>query len=111
MQKFVGKGCVFGALLVLSACQTNTQAPVFTTQPSKSFFHSFSPNMSQAQTVQDALISSGDPKLAQVRVEANQNGVVLSGYVKKIRQSDAAELIAGRIVGPQNVQNNIIVRQ
>jgi len=67
--------------------------------------------MTLGQAVQDALLRSGDPVISQVHVDTNQNVVILSGYVKKIRQSDTAEQIARQVPGVQNVENNLIVRQ
>jgi hyperosmotically inducible periplasmic protein len=67
--------------------------------------------MTLAQSVQDALAGQDDPVLARVHVNTNQNTVILSGYVKKIRQSDTAEQIARQVPGVQNVVNNLIVRQ
>lgn len=111
MQKYLIKAMIAGVLVILAGCQTNSGQGVFSSNPGNPSFSPFSPSMSLAQSVQEALMRSDDPVIAQVHVQTNQNMVILSGYVKKIRQSDVAEQIAGRIAGPQNVQNNIIVRQ
>ncbi|ADG25599.1 periplasmic, osmotically inducible protein Y [Legionella pneumophila 2300/99 Alcoy] len=55
-------------------------------------------------------MESNDPVINQIHVESNQNVVILSGYVKKIRQSDIAEQIARQVQGVQSVENRIIVR-
>jgi hyperosmotically inducible protein len=107
MQKYLINTTIAGALLLLAGCQTGSGPGLFSSYPS---YPPYSSRMNLAQSVQDALIRNGDPVIAQVRVETNQNIVILSGYVKKIRQSDVAEQIAGQVAGPQNVQNNIIVR-
>jgi osmotically-inducible protein OsmY len=44
-------------------------------------------------------------------VETSEGVVYLSGYVKTIRQSDTAEMIAKQVSGVQAVENNIIVRK
>lgn len=98
-----------GLVLLLSACQLGgNRSGLFSTRPAFPFSSS---SISPAQSVQDALLSSGDPVLAQVKVQDQGKVVILSGYVKKIRQSDTAEQLAGQLVGIQNVQNRIIVRQ
>ena len=79
--------------------------------PSVFSFASPPAEINLAQSVQSALIQSGDPVIGQVHVQSNQNVVRLSGYVKKIRQSDVAEQIARKVPGVQNVDNRIIVRR
>jgi hyperosmotically inducible protein len=98
---------VFGLMLatcvlLLGGCQSDTFGEMFTPTPS---------GLSLSQSVQEALMNTGDPVLAQVRVDTNQNTVTLSGYVKKIRQSDTAEQIASQVPGVQTVENHLIVRQ
>lgn len=88
--------------LLLSACQQNPVSNILTP--------SYPTDMTLQQSVQDALASSDDPALIKVHVETNQNVVILSGYVKKIRQSDTAEQIASKVPGVQSVKNNLIVR-
>ncbi|WED43579.1 BON domain-containing protein [Legionella cardiaca] len=46
-----------------------------------------------------------------VHVETHQGNVMLSGYVKTIRQSDTAGDIALKVPGVKTVQNNLIVRK
>jgi hyperosmotically inducible protein len=100
---------VLACSLLLSACQGNgpyryaplpfaPQNPMMERQP-------------LVGAVEDALARSGDPVLARLHVEALPNGVALSGFVRKIRQSDVAEQIARKVPGVANVQNNIIVRK
>jgi osmotically-inducible protein OsmY len=102
MQKRVLNALVAGFFLLLAGCQSTTVGTMFSPYPA---------GMSLAQSVQDALARNEDPVIAQVHVETNQNTVILSGYVKKIRQSDVAEQIAHQVPGVQTVENNIILRR
>ncbi len=107
MRNYLLKVAVVACVFLISACQSTTSS-----NPIANVF-SFTPPPSEinlAQSVQDALMRSGDPIIGQVRVQTNQNVVLLSGYVKKIRQSDVAEQIARKVPGVQNVDNRIIVR-
>ncbi|KGP62539.1 hypothetical protein EP47_11095 [Legionella norrlandica] len=104
MLKYLLSALISVFLVLVSGCQTHTTAG------SGLFSPTYPSGMTLAQSVQEALIQSNDPVIAQVRVETNQNTVILSGYVKKIRQSDIAEQIARNVQGVQMVQNNIIVR-
>lgn len=110
MQKNLSNVLVVAVVLLISGCQSNPNRPgLFSSYPT---FPSFSQNSSMGvtQNVEHALSNSGDPLVARVHVETNQNAVVLTGYVKKIRQSDFAEQLARQAAGGMNVQNNIIVR-
>ncbi|RUR13754.1 BON domain-containing protein [Legionella sp. km772] len=109
MRNYLVKAAVAGCVCLLSACHTTTTS----SNPMANVF-SFSPPSAEAnlaQSVQNALIQSGDPVIGQVRVQTTQNLVILSGYVKKIRQSDVAEQIARKVPGVKNVDNRIIVRR
>ncbi|WP_298628433.1 BON domain-containing protein [uncultured Legionella sp.] len=108
MQKYLVTGVVAGLLLLLSGCMSTNPNPG---SGGNLFSPSYPSGMTLSQSVQDALMSNPDPVIARVHVETNQNVVILSGYVKKIRQSDTAEQIAQKVPGVQSVQNNIIVRQ
>lgn len=46
-----------------------------------------------------------------IHVETHQGNVMLSGYVKTIRQSDTAGDVAAKVPGVKSVQNNLIVRK
>ena len=46
-----------------------------------------------------------------IHVETNQHVVLLSGYVKTIRQSDTVEALATKTPGVKSVQNDLIVRK
>ncbi len=60
---------------------------------------------------QHALYQQDDPLIANLRAESIEGRVVLTGYVKKISQSDEAESIVSRVPGVKSVENKIIVRQ
>lgn len=102
MQKCLFSAVIGSCLILLIGCQTETMPPLFTSYTA--------PQMTLAQSVQDALMRTGDPSISQVHVQSSQNVVVLSGYVKKIRQSDVAEQIARQVPGVKTVENHIIVR-
>lgn len=68
------------------------------------------PSANLSQTVQEALMRNDDPVIANVHVQTRQDVVILTGYVKKIRQSDVAEQIARQVPGVRAVENNIIIR-
>lgn len=109
MQKCLLNTLIAVFLVFLAGCQSNPGQPTnlfpnpFSSQP-------FAPQMSLSQSVKDALMRQDDPVIGQVRVESQQNVVILSGYVKKIRQSDVAEQIARQVPGVQSVENRIIIR-
>lgn len=103
------KAMVIGSVFLVSACHNTTNNP----NSMANVFNFAAPTneVNLAQSVQNALIQSGDPILGQLQVQGNQNTVILSGYVKKIRQSDVAEQIARKVPGVKNVDNRIIVRR
>lgn len=113
MKKLAASAIAGCCMVLLSGCQTTSPnqmgatsmgglGPLFTPYPQA---------VTLSQSVQDAFYRTGDPVLAKIRVETNQTTVILTGYVKKIRQSDMAEQIAHQVPGVQNVVNNLIVRQ
>ncbi len=107
MRSYVLKMAIVSIIVLLTGCQTTpmtrSSANIFNVTPAPA-------EVNLAQLVQDALMRSGDPQISQVSVQTNQNTVILSGYVKKIRQSDFAEQIARRVNGVQRVENRIIIR-
>jgi osmotically-inducible protein OsmY len=64
-----------------------------------------------AASVQAAF--DNDPVLTGVpiKIEAQNDTVHLSGYVKTIRQSDTAAMLASRVNGVKVVDNSLIVRK
>ncbi|WP_133130990.1 BON domain-containing protein [Legionella yabuuchiae] len=92
-------GC---ALMMLFGCQY---------MPGEGLFQ-LRPNDPQISTsVQQALKSSPDLRPFTFHVETSEGVVYLSGYVKTIRQSDTAEMIARQVPGVASVENNIVVRK
>lgn len=106
MQKHVLNGTLVGFFLLLTGCQNGAAPHLYNSQGSIFAPQSFT----LTQAVQDALAGSGDPVLAQVMVQSEGRVVLLRGYVKKIRQSDTAEMIARKVPGVENVENQIVVR-
>ncbi|MGC1181704.1 BON domain-containing protein [Legionella sp.] len=95
--------------LLLAGCQSNSGhlGGLFSSPFSN---HSFESPMNLSQVVQEALMRNDELAIIPIHVETIQNTVILSGYVKKIRQSDTAEQIARQVPGVQSVENRIIVR-
>ena len=88
---------------LLASCSSGPGAP---------FFDAAAPSDTSLTTsVRDAFMQNGEPMLAQVHIQTVESKVILSGYVKKIRQSDLAEQLARKVPGITEVENNIIVRQ
>lgn len=109
MQKCLLSILIASFLFLLAGCQANRN------QPANLFNLPFSnpssaPQMDLTQSVQEALMRNDELAVAPIRVETRQNTVILSGYVKKIRQSDTAEQIARQVPGVQSVENRIIIR-
>lgn len=92
-----------GMVFFLAGCQTSSV-------PAGFFTYTPAPRMNLEQSVKLAFMRSGDPVVSQVRVETHDKTILLSGYVKKIRQSDLAEQIARQVPGVQQVENQVIVR-
>jgi hyperosmotically inducible protein len=100
---------IISFLCVLSGCQSNPggqHAPLF----GNPFKGSYTSQMDLTQAVQEALMRHDELAVTPIHVETRQGIVILSGYVKKIRQSDTAEQIARQVPGVYSVENHIIVR-
>ncbi|KTC80080.1 phospholipid binding protein [Legionella cherrii] len=106
MQKYLFNTLVVFFFFSLVGCQSN--------QATSNIFRPFTPSIAQganlAQTVQEALMRNDELAIAHVQVQTRQDVVILTGYVKKIRQSDIAEQIARQVPGVRAVENNIIIR-
>ncbi|MDI9817919.1 MULTISPECIES: BON domain-containing protein [unclassified Legionella] len=61
--------------------------------------------------VNQAMVNHRDLSQIPIRVETHQGNVLLSGYVKTIRQSDTAGDVAAKVPGVKSVENNLIVRK
>jgi hypothetical protein len=113
MQNYRFNALIAGLVLLLAGCHSNNSSnpanPFFPAPFANPLFGGGQP-MTLTQAVQEALMRNDELAVAPIRVETRQNIVVLSGYVKKIRQSDAAEQIARQVPGVQSVENRIIVR-
>lgn len=76
------------------------------------FFRGFSKRGETLNTsVESALLQSGEFNSASIHV-TTENGVVqLTGYVKTIRESDRAQMIASQVPGVKTVDNQLIVKK
>ncbi|KTD18320.1 BON domain-containing protein [Legionella jordanis] len=88
--------------LILVGCSFTNGRPVFTPRLSDDAI---------TTSVHQAFVNNRILSDAPVHVETHQGNVVLSGYVKTIRQSDTAADVAAKVPGVKFVQNNIIVRK
>jgi hyperosmotically inducible protein len=61
--------------------------------------------------VTQALMNNQELSIYRFNVVSMNGDVTISGYVRKIRQSDLAESIATKVAGVKTVRNNIIVRR
>jgi hyperosmotically inducible protein len=91
----------FMLILTLSACQMSGGMSGMMIDGS---------DESVSRRVQQALYLNDDPVIANLHAESIQGILVLTGFVKKIKQSDDAEIIARNTPGVREVKNNIIVR-
>lgn len=93
-----------GAVLCLSTgCQSVPGNSLFVSQATSDNAITASINNTFANNAQLA----GIP----VHVETNHGSVLLTGYVKTIRQSDVAGDLATKTPGVKAVENNLIVRK
>lgn len=93
------------SLIFLTSCQT----PLNPTN--NSFFSTQSTDASITTAVLESMLLNENTSTLNIHVETTNGVVVLSGYVKTIRQSDTSEEIARKTAGVKTVQNNIIVRK
>ena len=92
------------SITLMVGCQTTTTNPYL--------FQSQSSTDSAITTaVLEAMLNDENLSTLTVHVETTNGNVLLSGYVKTIRQSDTSEEVARKIPGVKSVQNNIIVRK
>lgn len=74
----------------------------------------FAPRFSDdaiTSSVNQAMMNNINLAGIPIHVETHQGNVMLSGYVKTIRQSDTAGDVASKVPGVKSVQNNLIVRK
>ncbi|CEG60217.1 BON domain-containing protein [Legionella micdadei] len=102
MKKYYLNGLIGFCLAILVGCQSLTHENFFRVGPSDETI---------TTSVQSAFSNNPDLSAQRIHVETHKGTVVLSGYVKTIRQSDTAGDIAGKISGVKSVQNELIVRK
>ncbi len=90
------------SLACVVGCQSPSGEGLFSSHPS---------DVSITTAVLEAMLLNEDLSTLNVHVETTNGVVLLSGYVKTIRQSDTSEEVAKKIPGVKSVQNNIIVRK
>jgi hyperosmotically inducible protein len=61
--------------------------------------------------VLEAMLNDENLSTVKVHVETTNGVVLLTGYVKTIRQSDTAEELAKKTEGVKSVRNDIVVRK
>lgn len=88
--------------MVIAGCQMLTSGNVFAPRLSDEAITS---------SVKEAMLNDNNLVNVPIRIETHQGNVMLSGYVKTIRQSDTAGDVASRVPGVKSVQNNLIVRK
>lgn len=96
---------LFFLITLLMGCQNLTTS----TQPS--FFKPASHDDQVTTSILEAMLSNEVVSDLTIHVQTTGGVVLLSGYVKTIRQSDTAEAIATKTPGVVSVQNHIIVRK
>ncbi|KTC66609.1 osmotically inducible protein Y- like protein [Legionella adelaidensis] len=103
MVKLLGKVIAIASILFIASCQSPNQIEPFFAAPVT--------DNSVVVAVNDAIHSDKHLANLPIQVQVANGVVVLSGYVKTIRQSDTAAEIASKVKGVQSVQNNLIVRK
>lgn len=86
---------------LMIGCQTTTQ----------NFFQPQSNDTTITTAVLEGMLNNEYTSNLNVHVETVNGEVMLSGYVKTIRQSDTCEEVAKKTPGVKSVRNNIIVRK
>ena len=103
MHKYYRHIVVALSLACLLGCQASTGENLFVSQPSR--------DATITTAVLEAMLTNENTSTITVHVETTNGVVLLSGYVKTIRQSDTSEDVARKTPGVKSVQNNIIVRK
>ena len=91
------------SLMFTAGCQT--------TPTVENIFQPQTKDVSVTTAVLEAMLLVENISTLNIHVETVNGVVLLSGYVKTIRQSDTAEDVAKKTPGVKSVQNNIIVRK
>ncbi len=90
------------SLALIGGCQTPAGENLFKSRPN---------DMAITTTILEAMLNDENLSTLNVHVETTNGVVLLSGYVKTIRQSDTSEEVAKQTAGVKSVQNNIVVRK
>jgi osmotically-inducible protein OsmY len=102
MKKYYLKALTGVIFAFLVGCQSTT---------SNGFFSSANSPQNLQAAVNTAFRSSPELAAVPIHIEVQNRTVLLSGYVKTIRQSDTAGEIAAKVPGVKSVQNGLIVRK
>ena len=104
MSHYVLKGLIGLCFVLLVGCQNLATA-------TEQVFSAGSSDKSLTTSVNWALVNNSDLATLKIHVETQNSNVILSGYVKTIRQSDTAAQIAAQVKGVKTVQNELVVRK
>ena len=102
MHKYYRNALVAVSFAVIVGCQVPNSEGFFKLQPRDTVI---------TTAVLEAMLQNEDLSSLKVHVETDKGVVMLSGYVKTIRQSDPAEELAKKTAGVKSVKNEIIVRK
>ena len=95
------------SFVILASCQSTSTSTL-----SAGNFFQLQPNDERVTTaVHESMAKNELVSNLKVHVESKKGVVLLSGYVKTIRQSDTLEDLAKKTPGVKSVQNNLIVRK
>lgn len=109
MKKYF-KGATSALLSIMLAALTGCQS--LPGSPGLGSFINPSPTSNNiTSSVQAAFDNEPVLRGIPIKIEARNETVRLSGYVKTIRQSDMAAFIASKVNGVKVVDNNLIVRK
>lgn len=104
MKKYYLIGLMSAMLSLLTGCQS--------VSGDNSFLGSFvSSDESINTAVNTAFVNNDQLAALPIHTETVNGTVLLTGYVKTIRQSDVAGDIASKVAGVKAVENNLIVRK
>lgn len=102
MRKYYQAVIITISLMFMAGCQTPVVENMFKPQTN---------DASITTAVLEAMLLDENISTLNIHVETTNSVVLLSGYVKTIRQSDTAEEVARKTPGVKLVTNNIIVRK
>lgn len=100
----------FYQIMIVAICLAFTVG-CQTTKMNQSIFQLPSSDAKITNSVLETMLTTEGLANLNVHVETIDGVVMLSGYVKTIRQSDMSEDVARKTPGVKSVRNNIIVRK